>query len=391
MDWPILNAAAGPAEATERTLREGARPLLSHHDPAFVEFFTRTSRLLQRVYGTQYDVVMLQGEALLGLEAAAACLVAPGDRVLNLVSGPYGAGYAAFIRRYGGEVVELAVPYDEAIDPDAVRHALERDSAIKYLSVVHVETPSGTVNPVREIGRVAREHGVLTIVDTVSGLGGVALCPEEWGIDVAVAAPQKCLGGPPGLALLSVSPAAWAAMERHPAPVRGSYLSLLDWKDTWLAERRFPYTPSVSLIYALESALAQALEVGVERYAARHALVARACRAGVRALGLRPWPARDDIAAPCVTVVAVPDGLDDAALRGHMRERYGVMISGASGALAGRVFLLGHMGKTAHPILLAAQLAALERTLDDLGYPIELGRGVGAALDVSAGWGELAV
>lgn len=228
MDWPALNVSTGPGEVGDWTLRAAARPPLSHHDPAFVELFARTAELLRRVYRTEYDVVMLQGEAVLALEAAAASLVAPGDRVLNLVSGSYGAWYAGYIRRAGGEVVELRVPYNEAIDPEDVRRALRDDPRIRYVAVVHVETPSGTVNPVREIGRVARERGVLTIVDTVSGLGGTLLSPEEWGIDVAISAPQKCLGGLPGLALLSVSPAAWAAMERHPAPVRGSYLSLLD-------------------------------------------------------------------------------------------------------------------------------------------------------------------
>jgi len=388
MDWPALNVSTGPGEVGDWTLRAAARPPLSHHDPAFVELFARTAELLRRVYRTEYDVVMLQGEAVLALEAAAASLVAPGDRVLNLVSGSYGAWYAGYIRRAGGEVVELRVPYNEAIDPEDVRRALRDDPRIRYLAVVHVETPSGTVNPVREIGRVARERGVLTIVDTVSGLGGTLLSPEEWGIDVAISAPQKCLGGLPGLALLSVSPAAWAAMERHPASVRGSYLSLLDWKDAWLAERRFPHTPSVSLVYALEATLGRALDVGIERLAARHAVVARACRAGVRALELRTWPARDEIAATAVTAVAVPEGLSDAQLRGHLRERYGVMMSGASGDLAGKVFLLGHMGETARPSVLAAELAMLERTLADLGHPVALGTGVGAALAELAGWGE---
>lgn len=388
MDWPALNVSTGPGEVGDWTLCAAARPPLSHHDPAFVELFARTAELLRRVYRTEYDVVMLQGEAVLALEAAAASLVAPGDRVLNLVSGSYGAWYAGYIRRAGGEVVELRVPYNEAIDPEDVRRALRDDPRIRYLAVVHVETPSGTVNPVREIGRVARERGVLTIVDTVSGLGGTLLSPEEWGIDVAISALQKCLGGLPGLALLSVSPAAWAAMERHPAPVRGSYLSLLDWKDAWLAERRFPHTPSVSLVYALEATLGRALDVGIERLAARHAVVARACRAGVRALELRTWPARDEIAATAVTAVAVPEGLSDAQLRGHLRERYGVMMSGASGDLAGKVFLLGHMGETARPSVLAAELAMLERTLADLGHPVALGTGVGAALAELAGWGE---
>lgn len=216
-------------------------------------------------------------------------------------------------------------------------------------------------------------------------LGSEVLRPEEWGMDVAIAGPQKCLGAPPGLSLLAVSPEAWKAMERRSRPLRGSYLSILDWKDTWLTRKVFPYTPSVSLVYALDAALQVVLEEGVDRYAARHAAVARACRRGVEALGLKLWAAREAIAGAAVTGVVMPDGVDDTVLRGHMRERYGVMISGGYGELEGKLFRLGHMGRAAHPAYLAAQLAILERSLADLGVPIELGAGVGAAMQAFEG------
>ena len=385
-DWPRLNLAAGPVEVSPRTLREMARPVLYHYDPAFLDLFRRTTELLQRVYRTEYDVVIMQAEAVLGLEAAAASLIAPGDKVLNLVSGVFGKWFEGFVEKYGGVPIEVAVPYDEAIDPEEVRRALRANPGVKFLSVVHSETPSGTVNPVAAIGAVAREFGVLTIVDTVSGLGGELLSPEEWGMDVAVAGPQKCLGGPPGLSLLAVSPAAWEAMEGRERPLRSSFLSILDWKDAWLANGRFPYTPSVNEIYALESVLTQVLEEGVEHHVARHAAIARACRAGVRGLGLRPWPAREEIAATCVTAVATPDGLDEARLRARMRETYGVTISGGYGDLSGKLFRLGHMGPAAHPTSLAAQLAILERSLADLGHPVSFGAGVGAAMAALDGW-----
>ncbi len=387
-NWPVMNLSGGPVELTSRTLRDMARPVMYHYDPAFIEFFDHTCQLLQQVYRTHYDVVIMQSEAVLGLEAAAACLISPGDKVLNLVSGVYGKFYQDFIEKYGGVTIEVAVPYNEAVDPDDVRRALQANPGIKFLSVVHSETPSGTVNPVKEIGAVAQEFGVMTIVDTVSGLAGEVLSPEEWGMDVAIAGPQKCLGGPPGLSLMAISPAAWQAMENRPSPVRGSFLSILDWKTTWLEQRRFPYTPSVSDVYGLESALTQALEEGIERYAARHAAIARACRAGVKALGLELWPAREEIAAPAVTAIKLPAGLTDATLRQHIRQRYGIMISGGYGELLGQLFRLGHMGQAAHPTYLAAQLAILERSLADLGYPVQWGAGVGAAMAALEGWGE---
>ncbi len=157
-------------------------------------------------------------------------------------------------------------------------------------------------------------------------------------------------------------------------------MSILDWKETWLEQRIFPYTPSVSLIYALESVLAQVLNEGLERHAARHAAIARACRAGVKAMGLELWPAREEIAGVAVTGVKLPIGLSDEQLRGHLRDRYGVMISGGYGELKGQLFRLGHMGQAAHPTYLAAQLALLERTLADLGQPVQFGAGVGAAM-----------
>jgi len=310
--------------------------------------------------------------------------------VLNLVSGVFGKWFEDFIHKYGGETIELAVPYNDAIDPEDVRRALHANPGVKYLSVVHSETPSGTHNPVRAIGAVAHEFGVLTMVDTVSGLGAELLSPEDWCMDIAIAGPQKCLGGTPGLSLMTISPAAWEALEaRQPEPLRASFLSILDWKSAWLEGKRFPYTPSVSEMYSLESVLDQTLAVGMERFVDRQQTIAGACREGVKALGLQLWPAREEIAAACVTAVRVPDGIDDAKLRGTMRHRYGVMISPGYGQLQGQLFRLGHMGPAqAHPTVLAAQLAVLERSLADLGYPVQLGTGVGAAMAALDGWDD---
>jgi pyridoxamine---pyruvate transaminase len=388
--WPRLNLAAGPVEVSPRTLRDMAKPVLYHYDPAFIETFERTTDLLKQVFRTNNDVVVMQGEAILGLEAAAASLISPGDKVLNLVSGVFGKWFQDFIEKEGGVTVEVAVPYDDAIDPAAVRRALAADPQIRFLSVVHSETPSGTHNPVQEIGRIAQEFGVVTMVDTVSGLGGELLSPEEWGMDVAVAGPQKCLGGTPGLSLMAISPRAWEAMERRrPQPLRGSFLSILDWKTAWLEGQRFPYTPSVSEVYALESVLAQALETGMERFVARHQAIAAACRAGVRALGFDLWPVRDAIAASCVTAVRCPEGFDEQRLRNVMRHRYGVTISPGYGELKGKLFRLGHMGPAqAHPTVLAAQLAVFERALNDVSHPVPYGAGVGAAMAALDGWDD---
>jgi pyridoxamine--pyruvate transaminase len=386
-DWPYLSAASGPGEVSNRTLRDHARQVVNHYDPAFIETFARTTDHLKHIFRTTHDVVMPQGEVVLGMEAAAASLFSPGDRVLNLVSGIFGKWFETFIRRAGAEPVEVAVPYDQAIDPEDVRQALRRHPEVRFLAVVHAETPSGTVNPVDQICRIASDAGVTTIVDTALGLGSHPFETDAWGVDVAVAGPQKALGGVPGLCPIAVSPRAWEAMaRRRPAPLRESYLSLLDWRESWVEKRAFPYTASVSLVYALESVAAQVLEVGLERHIARHARVGRACRAAVRALGLQPWPARDEIACNAVTTVRTPEGLDAGALVARMRRPYGVKISGGYKELAGVTFRLGHMGASAHPTHLAALLAVLERSLADLGRRVRLGVGVGAAMELLGEW-----
>jgi pyridoxamine--pyruvate transaminase len=190
---------------------------------------------------------------------------------------------------------------------------------------------------------------------------------------------------------MSISPAAWEAMERNANPLRGSFLSILDWKSAWLEGNRFPYTPSVAEMYALESTLTQTLEVGMERFVARHQQIAAACRAGVTALGLELWPVREEIAASCVTAVKATDAFDEARLRQTMRSRYGVMISPGYGELVGKLFRLGHMGlMQAHPTALAAQLGVLERALADLGQPVQFGAGVGAAMAALTEWDDAA-
>lgn len=386
--WPRFTMASGPVDVSNETLRAMQRPVLYHYDPAFIEVFSHTSDLLKQVFQTSYDVVIMQAEAILGLEAAVASLVSPGDKVLNLVSGVFGKWMEDFIRRYGGEPVELAVPYNAAIDPEDVRRVLATVPGIRYLTVVHSETPSGTINPVKAICDIAHEFGVLTIVDTVSGLASEMLSPETWSMDVAVAGPQKCLAGTPGLSLISVSPAAWGAMESRAVPLRGSFLSLLDWKSTWIEQSRFPHTPSVTEIYALQSVLEQTLVEGLERVVERHQVTAKAMRAAVQAMGLALWAESESIATSCCTAVRVPDGTTAEAILSTIRQRYGVMISGGYGELSGKLFRLGHMGLSAHPTLALSQIALLERVLLDLGVSVPRGAGTVAAIDAFAGWSD---
>ena len=375
---PDFTLAAGPTAASARTLAALGSPITYHYDPVFLEAFRRTEAKLSRVFKTDNEIILMQGEAVLGLEAAARSLVRPGMHVLNLVSGVFGKGMGYWLKGFGADLHEIEVPYDEAVDPQAVDQYLTEHPEIELLTVVHSETPSGTFNDCSQIGPIARRHGVLTLVDCVSSLGGMVLDTDSWQLDVAIAGPQKCLGGPPGMSLMAVSEQAWRAIEGNPAAPRASFLSLLDWREQWHGNGRFPYTPSVSDIHGVESVCDQVLEEGLEAAIARHENAAAACRAGVVAMGLRLWPKSEDITAACTTTVAVPDGLDHEAVRGHVREHYGVMLSGGQGA--GNLMRIGHMGPTANGLNPVVGLMALGQSLADLGASVKVGAGVEAAL-----------
>lgn len=380
---PSFTLTAGPTAATPRTLQALAQPILFDYDPVFLEKFRELERKVGELMGSSQDIVLMQGEAVLGLEAAARALTRPGMKALNLVSGVYAAWFGDWLREYGAEVIEVRVPYDEAVEAADVRRALEENPDVELVAVVQSETPSGVHNPVGELAPAVKEAGALLLVDAVSALGCEEVLVDEWGIDVCVAGPQKCLAGPPGMSLMSISPAAWEAMRRNPNAPRGSFLSLLDWKERWVDTDRtkFLYTPSVVDVNGVDSVVDQVLDEGLEHCIARHQRAARAVRAGVQAMGLELWPRREEYAAGCVTAVRVPEGISRAGALEHIRERYGVMLSGGYGELADKLFRIGHMGPAADSLNPVVGISALGRGLKDLGADVQIGAGVEATLE----------
>lgn len=372
--------SAGPTVATARTLAALGMPITYHYDPDFLDLFRRAEQKVAELFRTTNDVVLMQGEAIVGLEGAARSLVRPGMHVLNLVQGVFGKGMGYWLTDFGAVLHEIEVPYNDAVDPATVEEFLDAHPEVELVTIVASETPSGTVTDIARIGPICRSRGVLTLVDTVSGVGGMDFATDEWGLDVCVAGAQKCLGGPAGVALITVSPRAWAVMLGNEHAPRASYLSLIDWKTKWLDGGAFPYTPSVSDMHGLEACLDQILEEGVDAAVERHFASARVARAGVRAMGLDLWPISDAIAASCVTSVRLPDAVEHGTVRAHVREHYGVMLSGGQGA--GNLVRLAHMGPTASGLYPVIGIAALGRTLLDLGQPVDVGAGVEAALAV---------
>jgi pyridoxamine--pyruvate transaminase len=385
MDAPDFTLTAGPTQASDRVRAALGGPVLFDYDPIFLERFRSLETKVADLLFTEQDVVLMQGEAVLGLEAVARGLTAPGTKWLNLVSGVYAQWFGDWLRAFGGDVVMHEVGFDEAIDPEDVRRILAEHGDIERVALVHSETPSGIENPLSEIGPIAHEAGALMVADVVSAFGGCAVRVDDWKVDVCVAGPQKCLAGPPGMSLVVVGPAAWEAMAANPDAPRGSFLSLLDWKERWVDSDKtaFLYTPSVSDVNGVNAAVDELIDTGgIEASIARHELAARATRAGVKAMGLALWAKDERRAANCVTAVRCPEGVTTTEVLAHIRERYGVMLSKGYGPLAGKLFRLGHMGPAARSLNPLVAVTALGRGLADFGVPVDIGAGAEAVAQV---------
>ena len=376
---PVFTLATGPVGSTPATQAALAQPVLHHTDPAFRALYAETVTLLREAFGTSADPVVFPGEAVVGLEAAAAALIGPDDVVLNVVSGLYGQAFGQLAGRFARDVVEVAAGYNASIAPAAVSAALSRRQDVTIVAAVHCETPSGTMNDLDAIAEIARASGALLIVDAVSSFAGMRTDFARWP-GIAITAPQKCLGGTPGLSLLHVSDDAWRHIAANPNAPRGSALSIEDWRDAHRPDRAFPYTPPVSEIYALRSVLRQYLAEGPANVIQRHRQAADAVRAGAQALGLTLWAAEDAIRADTVTAIELPAGVDEAEVRAVARAESGVMLAGGQGTLRGRVLQLGHMGPAAYPMSPVIGLIALGRALRRLGAAADIGAGVEAAL-----------
>lgn len=379
---PVITLTTGPVNAYPEVLTALGRTVLYDYDPAFQLFYERLVEKAQKAMRLSTRPVLMQGEAVMALEAAAASLITPADTVLNLASGVYGKGFGHWARRHSPNLLEIEVPYNEAIDPQAVADMLKAHPEISVVSVCHHDTPSGTVNPINEIGALAAAHGAYLIVDAVSSFGGMDTHPEDCKADIYVTGPNKCLGCPPGLTMVGVSARAWEKMKANAAAPRASVLSIVDWENAWSRDRPFPFTPSVAELNGFDVALDLYLDEGPENVWKRHALTARATRAGIAAMGLDLWAAREAIASPTTTTVRTPDGIDEAKLRQAARERYGVVFSAGRGATLGKLTRIGHMGPTAQPIHAVAGLTALGGALNALGHRVETGRGIDAAMAV---------
>jgi aspartate aminotransferase-like enzyme len=349
--------------------------VIHHRSPDFAEVFALAQERLRAVFRTERDVLVFTASGTGAFESAVVNLLSPRERVLAVSQGEFGERWQALASAFGCEVVPLAYAWGDAPKADDLRAALEQSGA-RTVFLVHSETSTGVVCDLEPLLAVCAELGALSIVDAVSSLGAVSLETDSWGADVVVTGSQKALMTPPGLAFAAVSDAAWE---------RTGTAALPRFYWDWQRQRKVqakgstPFTPATSTVVALVDALGLVLADGLEAAFARHRALGRACRAGIKAMGLELYSPDDDSAA-VLTGALTPEGIDAVALRLALRDRHGITIAGGHGDLVSRLFRIGHIGHVKVEQIGGA-LTAIEEELAALGAEIEQGNGAPAALE----------
>jgi aspartate aminotransferase-like enzyme len=370
----------GPVTVAEPVLAAGAQPMIDHRGPQFKALLERLAARMRPIFGTaNADVLLLGSSGTGGLEAAVGNLFGPGDRVLACPIGVFGQRLIAIAGRFGCDVDVLETPWGAALDPDALRARLD-GAATPYDGVLltHNETSTGAQNDMEPIAEVLAGRGLFTVVDSVSGLAASPFAMDAWGFDIVVTASQKALAAPPGLAMVAVAQRAWERIAANTGAQR-YYFDLAKARE-FASLGQTPWTPPVSIAFALDAALDAFERAGAAAVHERHRRYAAAIRAAAEALGLRIF-SHAGAHSPTVVAIALPEGIDGDAIRKSLRESRGVVIGGGQQSLKGTIIRIGTMGDLTQTDVLGA-LGALEIALLEAGAPVFAGKGVQAALRV---------
>ena len=368
----------GPSDVHPRVLRAMSTPLVGHLDPSFVEMMDDVQELLRYTFQTENEwTIPVSGTGSASMEAAVTNLTEPGDTVLVPGNGYFGQRMESMVERAGGTPVVVNAPWGEPLELDAVSAAVA-DHDPDIVGFVHAETSTGVRQPdVSELVSIAHDAGALVIADTVTSLGGVELRVDEWGIDVAYSAGQKCLGCPPGASPLTLSNRAMAKLDARETPVRSWYLDITELNEYWGDERAYHHTAPVSNVYALREALRLVAEEGLENRWTRHRRMAGALRDGVEAMGLSLNP-EPDYWLPSLNAVRLPEGVDDGAVIAFLLDEYNLEVASGLGDLSGEILRIGCMGHSARPENILTVVAGLGAALSEQDAPVDPAAGLEA-------------
>jgi (S)-ureidoglycine-glyoxylate aminotransferase len=377
---PRILLGPGPSMADPRVLRAMSTPLLGQFDPEFTGIMNEVMALCRFAFQTaNVRTFPVSGTGRAGLEAAMTSLLEPGDRVVVGECGNFGRLLLEIADRCGAEVVPVRAEWGRVIDPEAIEAALQGGQT-KLVALIHGETSTGILQPLEEIGELTRRYDTLLLADAVVTLGGCEVAVDRWGIDVAVAATQKCLSCPSGLAPVTYNGRAEAVLASRRSKIRSNYLDFDQMSRYWSPTRFNHHTAPTAMVFGLREALRALQTEGLEARFARHRLHGEAMRLGIEALGLRLFGQEPpEHRLPMINPVLVPDGIDDLRVRQALLRDFGIEIGHAFGPLQGRVWRIGTLGYSATRQNVLLCLAALEAVLRREGWRMAPSAGVEAA------------
>ena len=362
----------GPSDVSARVLEAMARPTIGHLDPEFVTLMDRIKAQLQRAFRTANPLTMpVSGPGTAGMESCVVNILEPGDTVVVCQNGVFGGRLKAMAERCGATVVHVQDEWGRAVSPEKLESALVKTPAATAVAFVHAETSTGALSDARTLSKIAQDHGCLTIVDTVTSLGGSPLHVDAWGLDAVYSGTQKCLSCTPGLSPITMSQDALRKVERRSTPVQSWFMDVGLVIGYWgsSSNRSYHHTAPINALYGLDEALLMLHEEGLEAAWVRHERNHRALRAGLEVLGMQfIVPPAERI--PQLNAVQVPDGVDEARVRGRLLEEFNLEIGAGLGALAGKVWRIGLMGYSSRRENIMACLAALGSILAEEGLKV---------------------
>ncbi len=361
----------GPVMVPEKVLLKMAEPVFHHRTPEYESLFADVCAKLKKVFATENDVFTLASSGTGAMETAVVNLLSRGDKAVTVRGGKFGERWYELCVAYGIEAIPLDVEWGAAVTPAQIRKVLDENPGVKAVFTTQSETSTGVITDLKAVGEVMKGYDAVLVSDAVSGLGAHELRPDDWGIDVVVSGSQKTLMLPPGLGFISVSPKAWKLVEKSTSP--RYYWDLRKYKKS-LDKKQNPFTPPVTLLVGLNESLDLILGEGLENMWKRHALVAKAMRAGAEALGLSIYPVNP---SNVLTTIALPEGMDGGKLVKTLKKN-GVYPAGGQDKLKGKIIRIGHIGYLDEYDVFAA-LSGLESSLREMGYSFTPGSSVQAA------------
>jgi len=353
----------GPTPCPNEVLQAMSLQMINHRGPEFAEILAEVTTKLKQLFQTKGDVFLLTGAGTGGLEAAVVNTLSPGDKVLSVSIGVFGERFAAIAEQFGAEVTPLRFEWGKAADADSIRRVLKAEPKIKAVLVTHNETSTGVTNDLASISSVVKEFDKLLVVDAISSLGSIDLPVDDWHCDITVTGSQKGWMVPPGLAMVSVSQEGWQANQKARMP--RFYWDFAKAK-SYLEKGQTPWTPVVSVVFALQVALDMILKEGLTNVFARHARIGQAAREGVKSLGLSLF-AEESHASNTVTSVAASNGLDTKKMLKILREEHKVVLAGGQQKLDGKIFRIGHLGWVTDSDI-EALISTLKQVLPQAGF-----------------------